>query len=138
MNKKERKNSKSSGSLGIGIIALIMLLNAATGMDGDILISIIVTVLVLGGIGFGLAYVKAKKKSKAAPFLKREITKETVKNYFMREEFNEETISCTHSRGREKYIHQLDGFLATGLIDRTEYSMLKERYDKLNIPENMH
>ena len=50
----------------------------------------------------------------------------------------EEAVKCTHPRGRDKYIHQLDNFLANGIIDKSEYRVLKERYDKLNIPENMH
>ena len=40
--------------------------------------------------------------------------------------------------GREKYLDQLDSFLANGIIDRAEYRTLRERYSKLEIDEDYH
>ena len=45
---------------------------------------------------------------------------------------------CAHSLGKEKYIQQLDNYLKAGLIDRAEYKVMKERYEKLDIPEDYH
>ncbi len=50
----------------------------------------------------------------------------------------EEAISCAHHTGREKYMQQLDSYLKAGLIDKAEYRTLKERYAKLDIPEDYH
>ena len=50
----------------------------------------------------------------------------------------EAAISCEHSRGMEKYLEQINGFLASGLIDRAEYNVLRERYKKLNVPRDYH
>ena len=50
----------------------------------------------------------------------------------------EEAISCAHHTGKEKYIGQLDSYLKAGLIDKAEYRALKERYSKLDIPEDYH
>lgn len=50
----------------------------------------------------------------------------------------EEAISCAHVNGREKYIQQLDSYLRAGLIDKAEYRALKERYSKLDIPDDYH
>ena len=50
----------------------------------------------------------------------------------------DEAIHCAHLRGREKYLEQIDNYLKTGLIDRSEYRVLKERYMKLDIPEDYH
>ena len=50
----------------------------------------------------------------------------------------EEAIHCAHLTGRAKYMEQLDSFLKTGLIDREEYRVLKERYMRLDIPDDYH
>ena len=50
----------------------------------------------------------------------------------------EEAIHCAHLTGRAKYMEQLDSFLRTGLIDREEYRVLKERYMSLDIPDYYH
>ena len=50
----------------------------------------------------------------------------------------EEAIHCEHKTGSEKYLEQIDGYLRTGLIDRAEYRVLKERYQNLNIPDDYH
>ncbi|MCR5577248.1 MAG: hypothetical protein K6F56_09590, partial [Oscillospiraceae bacterium] len=48
----------------------------------------------------------------------------------------EEAVHCHHSSGREKYLEQLDSFLANGIIDKDEYKMMKERYNKLDIEDD--
>ena len=50
----------------------------------------------------------------------------------------EEAIHCAHLTGRAKYMEQLDSFLRTGLIDREEYRVLKNRYMSLDIPDDYH
>lgn len=50
----------------------------------------------------------------------------------------EEAIHCAHLTGRAKYLEQLDSFLRTGLIDREEYRVLKNRYMSLDIPDDYH
>ena len=51
---------------------------------------------------------------------------------------SEEAVRCAHSRGKEKYLEQLDTFLANGIIDRAEYKLMHERYEKLDIPDDFH
>jgi len=139
MNK--RKNNSSGSTLGIGIIALVLLLNSVSGaVFGRNFVALIAVVLFLGivGVAVGMAYGKKKGGAKHGSMYHAERAKEKAKHIFMREEFEEEAVKCTHPRGRDKYIHQLDNFLANGIIDKSEYRVLKERYDKLNIPENMH
>jgi len=139
MNK--RKNNSSSSTLGIGIIALVLLLNSVSdAVFGRNFVALIAVVMFLGiaGLGVGMVYAKKKGGAKKGSVYHAERAKEKAKHIFMREEFEEEAVKCTHPRGRDKYIHQLDNFLANGIIDKSEYRVLKERYDKLNIPENMH
>ena len=65
---------------------------------------------------------------------------ETGRRTFSRrkEAEEEDALHCEHKRGTEKYLEQIDGYLKTGLIDRDEYRVLRERYSKLNIPDDYH
>ena len=45
----------------------------------------------------------------------------------------EQVVKRTYSIGSEKYIHQLDEYLANGLIDKNEYRVLKKRYEKATV-----
>ena len=40
-------------------------------------------------------------------------------------------------RGREKYYAQLDSFLKNGIIDRDEYKFMRERYARMDIPDDL-
>ncbi len=135
-NREKKKNSSVSGAI-IAVVVWIILSNLA-GMGN--IGTLVFTVIFLAVAGFGAASVIAKKKGGArhGSVYHSERAKEKAKHIFMKEEYEEEAVKCTHPRGREKYIHQLDNFLANGIIDKTEYRVLKERYDKINIPENMH
>ena len=50
----------------------------------------------------------------------------------------EEAIHCAHLTGRAKYLEQIDNYLKTGLIDKDEYRVLKNRYMNLDIPDEYH
>ena len=50
----------------------------------------------------------------------------------------EEAIHCAHVRGKQKYIEQLDSYLKNGIIDKAEYRVLRERYEKLDLPDDYH
>ena len=142
MNNRNRRNHTSSTSLGIGIIALVMLLNAASGavMGNGFAIILIVIFLGIAGLFVGMAYAKKKGTVRKGTVYSSERAKENAKRVFMREEYQqkEQAVRCTHPKGREKYIHQLDNFLSTGLIDKKEYQVLKARYEKMNIPDDIH
>ena len=51
---------------------------------------------------------------------------------------SEQAVGCQHAAGREKYLRQLDDHLKNGLIDRAEYKLLRERYLRLDIDEDVH
>lgn len=139
MNNRNRKNNGYSSTIGIGIVALVMLLNLASSavIGGGDIVGFIVAVIILGVVGLFVGRRYAKKLG----FVKNsQNVRESAKRIFMREEYQqkEQAVKCTHPRGREKYIHQLDGFLSTGLIDKKEYQVLKARYEKMNIPDDIH
>ena len=56
----------------------------------------------------------------------------------VRQHAEEDAIHCDHLIGRQKYLEQIEGYLRTGLIDRSEYRVLKERYMSLDIPDDYH
>ncbi|MBQ9248911.1 MAG: hypothetical protein IJ179_00915 [Oscillospiraceae bacterium] len=51
---------------------------------------------------------------------------------------SEDALHCDHRRGKEKYLQQLDNYLASGLIEREEYRVLRARYEKLEIDDDYH
>ena len=139
MVNRDRKRNTPSVS-GIGIVVALLLLNAANiASVADRTVGIIAVALILCAVGFFLAFKLVKKKTAATGFVyQRERAQEKAMRYFTREDAQEKAVKCAHPRGREKYFHQLDNFLANGIIDKNEYRVLKARYEKANIPENMH
>ena len=142
MNNRERKNNKPS-VVGIAIIAAVALSQSIAGsVIGAGIMSLVAVLIVIAVIGLvsGLVLGKKKARAKKGSVYHSERSTEAAKRIFMREEMaqNEQAVKCTHPSGKDKYIHQLDGFLANGLIDKNEYRILKDRYDKVVIPENMH
>jgi len=135
-NREKKKNTSTTGVI-IAVVVWIILSNlAGAGNVG----TLVFTVIFLAIAGFAVASLIAKKKggAKHGSVYSSERAREKAKQIFMKEEYEEEAVKCTHPRGREKYFAQLDGFLANGIIDKSEYRVLKERYEKLNIPDNMH
>lgn len=51
---------------------------------------------------------------------------------------SEQAVGCQHAAGREKYLRQLDEHLKSGLIDKAEYKLLRERYLRMDIDEDVH
>lgn len=51
---------------------------------------------------------------------------------------SEQAVGCQHPAGREKYLRQLDEHLKSGLIDKAEYKLLRERYLRMDIDESLH
>lgn len=140
-SRKQRKDPKSTFTITFVIIMALIIQSVLSASSGAGFIGLVAVMMFVGILGFSVAYALSKKKkswAKKGSMYHMERAKEKAKHMFMREEFDEEAVKCTHPRGREKYIHQLDIFLANGIIDKTEYRVLKERYDKLNIPDNMH
>ncbi len=135
-NRDKKKNSSVSGAIIAVVVGIILSNLAGAGNVGTVLFVIIF--LAIAGIGLGSLIAKKNGGAKHGSVYHAERAKEKAKHIFMKEEFEEEAVKCAHPRGREKYIHQLDNFLANGIIDKSEYRVLKERYDKINIPDNMH
>lgn len=98
----------------------------------DLLLVIVYVFLILTALFSFLRLIsgsKTKVRRQREP-LKRETRK--------RIEEADEAIHCAHLTGKEKYLEQIENYLKTGLIDRSEYKVLYDRYVNLNIPDDYH
>ena len=143
MNNKNNKSTKKSMVPGLIVLAAVMIFNLVAEASGDatvMVIAIVSCVVVALIVVITLAAVK-KAASRAgtqerpvraaAPAARRA-------SVFAHPGEQEEAIHCAHLTGRQKYLEQIDGYLRTGLIDRSEYRVLKERYMKIDIPDDYH
>ncbi len=144
MNKKPA--SKNTGLVILGVVAAIMI--SAAAEDPDAIIPAVITIGVVAAI---VGVVKAMSKEKAGktgkktnvelhrPFPQPTVvkTKQTPRTFRHKDEA-EEAITCAHHSGKEKYLEQVEGFYRNGLIDRAEYKALREKYEKMDIPEDYH
>ena len=143
MNKKNNKNSRKSVVPGLIVLASVMIFNLVAEASGDtevMVIAIVSCVVVALIVVITLAAVK-KAASRAgtqerpvraaAPAARRA-------SVFAHPGEQEEAIHCAHVRGKQKYIEQLDSYLKNGIIDKAEYRVLRELYEKLELPDDYH
>lgn len=140
LQNNNKKDNKGKGFLAPAVILFVLL--SAIGEIGEMerpeaLIGVIGVAVILVSI---LATVNAVKKhsggGKAAPA--RSAARPAVRSGPRAAERAEEAVHCHHSTGKQKYLEQLDTFLANGIIDKAEYRLLKERYSKLDIEDDYH
>lgn len=139
--------SNQSLIIMVGVIAAIMI--SAAAEDPDAIIPAVGTMaIVIAIVAAVIASNKAKagkngKKETAVP-LNRPFPQPTAvktkqpSRAFQHKDEAEEAITCAHHTGKEKYFEQVEGFYRNGLIDRAEYKTLREKYEKLELPEDYH
>ena len=147
MNLQNNNNNKKKGK---GYLAPAVILFALLSVIGEIgemerpeaLIVVLVGAVILVVI---LATVSAVKKHggktetaarRSAPA--RSAARPAARSTPRGAERAEEAVHCHHSTGKQKYLEQLDSFLANGIIDKAEYRLMKERYSKLDIEDDYH
>ena len=131
-----KKQTKKSGGLVPLLVVLAIAFSAVGELDEDTLFPIIgvgVFIAVIAVIVF--VTVKAVKKNTPASAARRTAPASPA---VRAGRGTEEAIHCQHKTGKQKYLDQLDSFLANGIIDRAEYRTLRERYSKLEIDEDYH
>ncbi|MBR1567231.1 MAG: hypothetical protein IJ649_10780 [Oscillospiraceae bacterium] len=138
---------KKSLLIMIAIIAVIMIY--AVAEDPDAIIPAVGTMVIVTSI---VVAVIASNKTKAGKTGKTKTEVELHRPFpqptavktkqppraFRHADEVEEAITCAHHTGREKYLEQVEGFYKNGLIDRAEYKALREKYEKMDIPEDYH
>ena len=146
-NQNKKPANKSSMLIMWVVIAAVMAFSAADGGEGvfiavAVILFAAVIALVIGAVK------KAGQKTGQKPGPNKAANTRLRPDHAERptgkpallthRDEAEEAVSCHHATGKEKYIQQLDSYLKAGLIDKAEYKLMKERYSKLEIPEDYH
>ena len=139
-----RKNSDSKKSMvpGLVVLAAVLVFNVIADAADDGMTAIIAAVSVaVVGLVVAITVVAVKKAASRGGTAERPVRPAAPARPGARIPLSaerEEAIHCAHLTGREKYMEQINSFLKNGLIDRAEYNALRERYSKLNIPDDYH
>ena len=144
MNKRDKKKSPQGMVPGLIVLFTVMIFNFIAGATDDgpvaviaavacfvVAVIVAVTVFAVKRAASGDASAQTARSAERAPAEHRP----TIR---LHADEAEEAIHCSHVRGKQKYIEQLESYLKNGIIDKAEYRVLKERYEKLDIPDDYH
>ena len=133
---KDRKKKKQNP---LGVIAAIVIIFLAEFADSAEGLGILIFIAVIVGI----AVLLVKKLKPKAAATARESTEQPRSegrhiSFVPEIHLHSDGSECVNTlRGREKYYAQLDSFLKNGIIDRSEYRFMRERYAKMDIPDDL-
>ena len=144
MNQNNKKKGSKFAAIP-GLIFLVIMLVMSNVDEPEIALASIAVVVVIAVIVSTVSAAKKSAAGKTAPQTRPAQTRmpafekppAAARRSAHRDEA-EEAVHCAHSRGKEKYLEQLDGFLANGIIDKAEYRLMKERYSRLEIEDDYH
>ena len=127
-----RKNKKASGgvSTAVIIVVILMAIGAAENWMGLAVVAVIAVIVACS------ASVRKKKKSEDGT-LRRMREHEVSTPAFSARNDAGSAVRCVCAKGKQRYLDQAAMFYKNGLIDRAEYNLMCERYNKLNLPEDM-
>ena len=132
MNNDRRKNKKYNPLGVIAAIVIIFLVEFADSADG---IAALIFIAVIVGIA---VFLVRKLKPKAAASTEQPHSEGRHISFVPEIHLHSDGSECVNTlRGREKYYAQLDSFLKNGIIDRDEYKFMRERYAKMDIPDDL-
>ena len=126
---KDRKKKKQNPLGVIAAIVIVFLAEFADSADG-------IAALIFIAVIVGIAVLLVKKLKPKAAATARESTEHI--SFVPEIHLHSDGSECVNTlRGREKYYAQLDSFLKNGIIDRDEYNFMRERYAKMDIPDDL-
>ena len=135
MNKDRKKNKYNP----LGVIAAIVIVFLAEFADSAEGVGILIFIAVIVGI----AVLLVKKLKPKAAATARESTEQPRSegrhiSFVPEIHLHSDGSECVNTlRGREKYYAQLDSFLKNGIIGRDEYKFMRERYARMDIPDDL-
>ncbi len=133
---KDRKKKKQNPLGVIAAIVIVFLAEFADSADG-------IAALIFIAVIIGIAVLLVKKLKPKAAATARESTEQPRSegrhiSFVPEIHLHSDGSECVNTlRGREKYYAQLDSFLKNGIIDRDEYNFMRERYAKMDIPDDL-
>ena len=145
MNLQNNNNNKKKGKGYLAPAVILFVLLSVIGEIGEMerpeaLIAVLVGAVILVVILATVGAVKKHSEKSGTPVRSaaRPAARTAARPASGGAERAEEAVHCHHSTGKQKYLEQLDGFLANGIIDKAEYRLMKERYSRLNIEDDYH
>ena len=132
MNKKKQQGTPWTG---VVVVLLGVIMAAAEGALPFLVIAVIAAVVCIVNAA-------AKKKPDAAAADRAGAAKR-MSAHEMNSRANSvhggesAAIRCTCSKGKQRYLDQAAMFYKNGFIDRAEYNLMCERYNKLDLPEGL-
>ena len=131
---KDRKKKKQNP---LGVIAAIVIIFLAEFADSAEGVGILIFIAVIVGIAVLLVN-KLKPKAEAAASTEQPRSEGRHVSFVPEIHLHSDGSECVNTlRGREKYYAQLDSFLKNGIIDRDEYKFMRERYARMDIPDDL-
>ena len=131
---KDRKKKKQNP---LGVIAAIVIVFLAEFADSAEVVGILIFIAVIVGIAVLLVN-KLKPKAEAAASTEQPRSEGRHVSFVPEIHLHSDGSECVNTlRGREKYYAQLDSFLKNGIIDRDEYKFMRERYARMDIPDDL-
>ena len=133
---KDRKKKKQNPLGVIAAIVIVFLAEFADSTDG-------IAALIFIAVIVGIAVLLVKKLKPKAAATARKSTEQPRSegrhiSFVPEIHLHSDGSECVNTlRGREKYYAQLDSFLKNGIIDRDEYNFMRERYAKMDIPDDL-
>lgn len=144
MNQNNKKKGSRFAAIP-GLIFLVIMLVMSNVDEPEIALASIAVVVVIAVIVSTISAAKKSAAGKTAPQTRPVQTRMTsfektpaASRRSAHRGEAEEAVHCAHSRGKEKYLEQLDGFLANGIIDKAEYKLMRDRYSRLQIEDDYH
>ena len=145
MENKNNKQPTGKGVMALTWILIAVITAVIAAYDGDT--NVLSVAIVIVTVALVILIDRAKRAGKTAKTanaakptveLHRPFPQPKAKQSARHSDEAEEAVTCAHVTGKQKYIQQLDSYLKAGLIDKAEYRLMKERYEKLEIPDDYH
>ena len=140
-------NNKKKGKGYLAPAVILFVLLSVIGEIGEmekpealiaVLVGAVILVVILATVGAVKKHSASGGKAAPARSAARPAARTAARPASGSAERAEEAVHCHHSTGKQKYLEQLDSFLANGIIDKAEYRLMKERYSKLDIEDDYH
>lgn len=137
-NTGREKNNKKSGSLiGIIVLVIVFLINAAENVAFDVYFLIAFLIIVAVFVTIAVIIYKSLKKilgKNQKPEVMDVVinSRPKVQSSSPKPMYYDsgDMIQIGSQRDRERRLRQLDNFLKNGIIDKDEYNVLKNRYER--------
>jgi len=126
-NRKEKKLSKTARNVWctLTLLWVILMMN---GYENAITVGLLAVLCVTGGIAaLVLFFADRRTENKGGTEKSRAFTLRPDRQHDQPKSYNPEVLRDRDSLRR---LEQLDSFLANGLIDKKEYTMLRAKYEK--------